>query len=268
MTEGTNTLADKIASVPWYHTIDLGGGVSTPGEYDHREIVDRVPMPARLDGLRCLDVGTHDGFWAFEMEKRGAAEVVAIDLEDWRELDWPAPRPEIDDGTQEWMIKRQQAFGIAKEALGSNVERKNVSVYDLTPEKVGEFDLAFIGTLLHHLRDPIGALMAIRRVTKGTLVVAGVISVSETVLHPRKPHAELYTIDGPFWALPNLAGLKRQIRAGGWEIEEVGKLFFHPFGSNVPKPKLELSRDKLTSVPRQLLYRKGIPHVGIRASAR
>ena len=55
---------------------------------------------------------------------------------------------------------------------------------------------------------------------------------------------------------------------GGKEIEEVGKLFFHPFGSNVPKPKLELSRDKLTSVPRQLLYRKGIPHVGIRASAR
>ena len=66
----------------------------------------------------------------------------------------------------------------------------------------------------------------------------------------------------------HVAGLKRQIRAGGWEIEEVGKLFFHPFGSNVPKPKLELSRDKLTSVPRQLLYRKGIPHVGIRASAR
>ena len=42
----------------------------------------RVPLPQRLDGLRCLDVSTSDGFWAAEMERRGAAETVAVDVRD------------------------------------------------------------------------------------------------------------------------------------------------------------------------------------------
>lgn len=54
----------------WYHTIDLGGSVETPGYVDWRGYADRI-LPAELRGLRALDVGTYDGFWAFEMEKRG-----------------------------------------------------------------------------------------------------------------------------------------------------------------------------------------------------
>src|SRR3546814_5901121 len=72
------SIRSQVDRLPWYHTIDLGNGVVTPGEYDHRPAVRHVPLPDRLDGLRCLDVGTHDGFWAFEMERRGAAEVVEI----------------------------------------------------------------------------------------------------------------------------------------------------------------------------------------------
>ena len=84
-------LAARVASVPWYHTIDVAPGLATPGEYDLRPVAQRIPLPASLAGLRCLDVGTHDGFWAFEMEKRGAAEVLAIDLDDLTALDWPGP---------------------------------------------------------------------------------------------------------------------------------------------------------------------------------
>ena len=50
-------------------------------------VFDRYPVPADLSGLRCLDVGTMDGFWAFEMERRGAASVTAIDLDDPNALD-------------------------------------------------------------------------------------------------------------------------------------------------------------------------------------
>lgn len=266
MTEAiADDLARKTRELTWYHTIDLPGGVVTPGEYDHRPTVRHVPLPESLAGLRCLDIGTHDGFWAFEMERRGAAEVIGIDLYDWSQLDWPAPPPPIDDGTKDFLERRHQSFAFAREALSSKVEPRDMSVYDLSPEGIGEFDLAFIGTLLHHLRDPIGALMAIRRVTRGALVVAGVISVSETLLHPRRPHAELYTIDGPFWALPNLAALKRQIQAAGWEVESVSRLFMHPYGAGGRAPALDLSPKQWTSVPRQLLYRRGIPHVAIRA---
>src|ERR1700730_10047735 len=62
-----------IHDVDWYHTLDLGNGVVTPGFVDHREQVAQHQFPASLAGKRCLDVATFDGFWAFEMEKRGAA---------------------------------------------------------------------------------------------------------------------------------------------------------------------------------------------------
>jgi hypothetical protein len=53
-------------------------------------VLHHYPIPEDLSGKRCLDVATMDGFWAFEMERRGAASVTALDLEDPDELDWPA----------------------------------------------------------------------------------------------------------------------------------------------------------------------------------
>src|SRR5207244_9825176 len=72
--------AREVADVPyWYHSIELGPGVVTPGVFDLRPIVERLPWPD-LAGKRCLDVGTSDGFFAFELERRGAGEVVAVDI--------------------------------------------------------------------------------------------------------------------------------------------------------------------------------------------
>src|SRR5919106_1834775 len=83
------TARRRVAEHPlWYHTIDVAPGVTTPGWFDLRPIVDRLPWPD-VRGKRCLDVGPYDGFLAFELERRGAAEVVAVDIgahEDW---DWP-----------------------------------------------------------------------------------------------------------------------------------------------------------------------------------
>ena len=60
-TEQRAALARELAALTWYHTIDLGGGLVTPGEYDTRAAVAQIPFPASLAGRRCLDVGTHDG---------------------------------------------------------------------------------------------------------------------------------------------------------------------------------------------------------------
>src|SRR5882762_3529258 len=73
----------------WYHTIELAPGLVTPGWFDTREVARELPIPETLAGMRCLDVATFDGFWAFEMERRGAEEVVAIDLLDLVGADWP-----------------------------------------------------------------------------------------------------------------------------------------------------------------------------------
>src|SRR5262249_19921739 len=82
-------LAREGAANPlWYHTMELEPGLVTPGWFDLRPIVDRLPWPS-LAGKRCLDIGTYDGFLAFEMERRGATEVVATDVPEHENWDWP-----------------------------------------------------------------------------------------------------------------------------------------------------------------------------------
>ncbi|MDP9100555.1 MAG: hypothetical protein M3N21_00155, partial [Actinomycetota bacterium] len=75
----------------WYHSMDLAPGVTTSGFTDLRAFSSRA-LPASLAGGRCLDVGTFDGFWAFEMERRGAASVVGIDVDDTEQLEHPPLR--------------------------------------------------------------------------------------------------------------------------------------------------------------------------------
>src|SRR6266550_5316267 len=90
-------LARRVARVTWYHSLRLPNGIVTPGSFDTLDELVHVPFPTSLAGKRCLDVATSDGFWAFEMERRGAAEVIATDVLPSR-LDWPgnAPSPPVD----------------------------------------------------------------------------------------------------------------------------------------------------------------------------
>ena len=255
---------EAIVAMPWYHTIELPGGIVTPGEYDHRPIVGKVPLPERLDGLRCLDVGTHDGFWAFEMERRGAAEVVAIDVEDPAELDWPEPRPVLGEEARAFIAERHRAFEVARDALGSKVQRRYVSVYELDPADIGEFDVAFLGTLLHHLRDPIGALQAVRRVVTGRLVLVAIFSPWKSALLPFTPVTEILEHGSdPFWEMPNIAGLRRQLEMGGWAIERWGRPHMQPYGEGWHHVPLRWRSRAWRTLPRQVGLRRGALHVSV-----
>ena len=142
----------------WYHTIELAPGVVTPGRVDWRRYVSRV-LPADMSGLRALDVGTFDGFWAFEMERRGA-DVVAIDVDSVGAVELPPPqRARLEDDAAASGFELGRGFRLASEALGSSVERVACDVYDLEPALIGgQVDVAFVGALLEHLRDPVRAL--------------------------------------------------------------------------------------------------------------
>ena len=149
----TQELLDRAQSFGWYHTLELAPGHVTDGMFDLRPFVDRYGLPERMDGMRALDVGTWDGFWAFEMERRGA-EVVALDLDDERDLDWPPRRRPAEFPEH----ARGQGFRLARELLDSKVERVNQSIYHATPEELGTFDVVFCGSVLLHLRDQLLAL--------------------------------------------------------------------------------------------------------------
>ncbi len=214
------TVSEAVGANPaWYHTIDLAGAGVTPGHVDWRSYSERL-LGHDLGGLRALDVGTYDGFWAFEMERRGA-EVVAIDLDMLAAADWPpVNRAALEADAQAWGLELGRGFRIAKAALGSHVERVAVDVAELTPEMIGgPQDIAFIGALLLHLRDPVRALENVRRalVPGGRLILLEAISLTETLLRPRTPLARFDSAQNAFnWWLPNVRTLHHYLWASGF----------------------------------------------------
>ena len=264
MVAGTKTAADlarDVASTTWYHTIELPGGVRTPGFYDTPTIAGRLPFPESLAGKRCLDVGTANGFWAFEMERRGAAEVVAVDIDDPADYDWPEPAPERATRPANTEPGPNRGFEIAHAALGSDVNRVVSSVYDLPKAGIGQFDFVFMGVLMLHLRDPVGALRTIAKVTAGEFMSADSISLWSTLTAPVVPAAVLRGANEPRWWTPNLRAYRRMLQAAGFRITAGGGPFFMPFGEGFPPPR-NLRSVPARELPAELAFRLTLRHTG------
>jgi tRNA (mo5U34)-methyltransferase len=160
-------LLERARNQGWYHTLELAPDLVTEGLFDLRPYIRHYGLPERMEGMRVLEVGTWDGFWAFEMERRGAT-VVALDLDDERDLDWPPRRrPAVYPQT-----RRGDGFRLAKQIYGSEVERVNCNIYDADVERLGSFDLVFCGSVLIHLRDQLRALERIASLCRGTFISA------------------------------------------------------------------------------------------------
>lgn len=233
MTADADALREEADAIPWYQSIDLGHGVITRGDYDMASALRRVPLPGSLTGKRCLDVGTRDGFWAFEMERRGAREVVATDLASQVEVDLPEPRPQLDQETTRQLEQRNESFALARRALDSSVDWRALNVYDLDADEIGTFDFAFIGTLLLHLRNPVDALNAIRGVLApgAVLLSNNPISLPLTLKSPLTPAAEiLMRPAAPFFYVPNARGHRRMLEGAGFEIESSTRPYLFRYG--------------------------------------
>lgn len=262
-------LRDRVAAIDWYHTIELAPGLVTPGWLDHRPIVERIPLPRSLTGARCLDVGTFNGFWAFELERRGAQEVVAIDVLDPRRWDWPVDSDETVVAKLSKRMAGGAGFGIARAALGSAVERRELSVYDIDEHEFGRFDVVYVGSLLVHLRDPVRALERVRAVCDGTLVVVDGIDLALSLRAPRSPIARLDGRGRPWWWYPNALGLGRIVEAAGFELVEGPQRLFVPPGAGW-RPRRFAGRHLVSREGRYLLTAAwlGDPHAVIAARPR
>lgn len=252
-----------IANVPsWYHTIEVAPGVLTPGAFDLRAVVDRLPWP-EVSGKRCLDVGTYDGFLAFELERRGASEVVAADLPSHEQWDWELRLRARGPEYMRAVAGPEPGAGlrVARELLGSSVRIEATSVYDLDPQTIGAFDVVVCGSLLLHLRDPLRALAAIRAVCGGLFLSTNTVELGMSLLHPRRP---VFRLDGTSgvtqWWLANRAGNRQLLRAAGFEVIEESRLYSEPFGAAHSR-SLRRPRELLGSLARiALTGRDGVPH--------
>lgn len=199
----------------WYHQIELAPGVVTPGSQNSAEMLEVLALPEDLAGQRVLDIGTRDGFFAFECERRGA-EVTAID----------------------YAGAEVTGFQVAKQLLGSQVEYVEENVYNLSVDRYGRFDLVLLLGVLYHLRNPMQALDAVRDVCESRLIVESQ-TIDDAFLDPdgafRRlaevdpeleasclmqfyPGTSLYGDPTSVWA-PNEACLGAMLEAAGFAVE-------------------------------------------------
>jgi len=207
-------LARQVAALQWYHTIDLGDGIVTPGVFDLRPFVPKFGIPERLDGKSVLDVGPGNGFFAFELEARGA-EVTTVEL---ASLDAHDASPVLkafyaSDEGKAAALNIHDALGLAAQAKNSRVKRQFVNIYDFDPAVHGRYDLVFCAAVLLHLTDPLRALYRIFSATKETALISTPIN-DEASGEPRATFRGTAT-GHTFW-MPNRACLMQWVRAAGF----------------------------------------------------
>jgi tRNA (mo5U34)-methyltransferase len=194
-------LRSQVADLRWYHTIDLGNGVVTKGIDDTPIRLARLDMPTSFAGQTVLDIGAWDGFFSFEAERRGAARVVASDYYSWHGGGWGS----------------KAGFELARRTLGSQVEDVDIDVMDLSPDRVGVFDVVFFLGVLYHLRHPLLALERVASVTRKLLIVETVVDM----VGIRRPALAFYpgrelNNDPTNWFAPNMPALDGMLKSVGF----------------------------------------------------
>ncbi len=154
----------------YWQVIDLPDGTTTPGKADHRRhpAFLNIDKPGLLKGKRVLDVAANDGFWSFWAEQQGAADVLATDVECIEDYDWgyAGPPAGFMEGKRSDLV-----FHYLHRMFTSKVRREALSVYDHDPAEVVCRDLVFCYGLIYHLRHPLLAIDALRRVCKGACII-------------------------------------------------------------------------------------------------
>jgi tRNA (mo5U34)-methyltransferase len=205
------SLKKKVAKVSWFHTIDLGNGIITPGADDSPSKLKTLKIAEDLSRLSVLDIGAWDGFFSFEAERRGASRVVATDSFVWQGKTWGG----------------KCGFELARAALNSRVEDVTVDVLDLSPEKLGTFDLVFFLGVLYHMKHPLLALERVANITKGMLILE--THVDRT--WDKRPMMMFYPeseLDGDpsNWCGPNPAAVEAMLKSVGFKrVKQIARSY-------------------------------------------
>jgi len=200
-------LRDRRESLGWWHSFELPDGTTVEGVVpldNLRRRIAQFPIPEDLRGKRVLDIGAWDGWYSFELERRGA-EVLAIDV-------WDNPR-----------------FHEMRDRLGSRVDYRLLDVYDLDPSSVGRFDVVLFLGVLYHLKHPLLALERVCSVTTDLAAVDSFVWTSRRGWRSRitkRPVMEFFESDEfggqtDNWVAPTLPCLMSFCRTAGFARVEL-----------------------------------------------
>jgi tRNA (mo5U34)-methyltransferase len=205
---------------PWFHNMRLNG-IETAEDHplgDYPTFKWRRfahVLPRELGGMSVLDVGCNAGFYAIEMARRGASEVVAIDTD---------PR---------YLSQAR----LAADVLAVSIEFRRMSVFEVA--RLGRrFDLVIFMGVLYHLRHPLLALDLLWEHAVGDrLLFQSMQRGLEQPVEPQRDYAfedetpfaqpawprlsfieHCYAGDPTNWFVPNRAATEAMLRSSGFRI--------------------------------------------------
>jgi tRNA (mo5U34)-methyltransferase len=230
-----NDVEESVRALGWYHTIDLGNGIVTPGQS-----VSTPLTPSQLpdmSGRTVLDIGAWDGYYSFLAERCGASRVVALDHYVWgvdmgrRNEYWAecAARGEFPDHGRDMVdfwnpdLPGRRAFDLARKELHSKVEPVVADFMTTDLDSLGTFDIVLYLGVLYHVKEPLTALERVRHVTREVAVVE-----TEAIDVAGYENDELVRfvagnqVNGDYgnWYLPSMVALRSLCRGAGFSSVE------------------------------------------------
>jgi ubiquinone/menaquinone biosynthesis C-methylase UbiE len=154
---------ERMASLgPWFYEFDLGPYGRTvsslppevlPIHETRLQMVDQVVegyFGSRLRGIRCLDVGCHEGYYSVAMARKGMREVRGVDVRE--------------------SSLTKAAF--VRDALGlDNLSFEQHNCEELRLEDPRPFELTLFLGILYHLENPMLCLRNVSRLTGEICVI-------------------------------------------------------------------------------------------------
>jgi tRNA (mo5U34)-methyltransferase len=205
MDVSTAALMDDVRSIWWWHCIDLGNGITTPGHDNTATKLTEVHLPENLHGLSVLDIGAWDGFFSYECERRGARRVLALDKYVWNHPSFG-----------------KRGFELARRVLGSKIEDIEMDVHDISQERLGVFDLVLFLGILYHTPHPLLVLERVASVVGKQLILETLVDMNEL----DRPVLAFYpgdecSNDHTNWFGPNRAAVEAMLKLVGFRKVEV-----------------------------------------------
>lgn len=150
----------QVGSFFWWHSIDLGNGLITPGRHSLARMAGRFDETfGRLDmnGKSVLDVGAWNGAFSVEAKRRGASRVVGLDHSTWTHP----------------VFRGRATFDLVNRITGLGLETADIDLDHarLDLQSLGPFDIVLFLGVFYHLRDPLAALREVASRADEVLVV-------------------------------------------------------------------------------------------------
>jgi tRNA (mo5U34)-methyltransferase len=200
---------EDLQRLGWYHSIELPSGETIAGIQTLQQLRNRIaqfPIPQDLTGKRVLDIGAWDGWFSFEMERRGA-RVLAIDN------------------------AKRTRFLKAREILGSKVDYQIADICRVTARDLGRFDIVLFFGVLYHLKHPMRALETVCDLSTDLALVESFVTDdgSQPAAPPVMEFYETTELLGQFdnWVGPNTSCLLAMCRTAGFARVELRSVIAH-----------------------------------------